>query len=320
MSDRPQVIGRLIRTVTPFVGEDVRSVAIRYASLKRLTITCLLHSGIKMDEAHLTMLPLKRDSVEAFADLAGLDAHALYTETLGSLYRRSAIEGMMSHWRRVAPGMLRSDPEPWIRAHWQLACLPCDPDTGECLLHTCPACWRTLSWSRAERLHCCQVCSYDLRDVSPSQLTEPVQELARLMVGIVRRNPEAIGRLPRVIASATLDEQIALFGLLGTLRSLIAGTTPHSSVFLNVNGLELALAYPASFDGLVRDLLVTHEERDARMGWFVGALEIAFQVRLLPTGRIRTHIMGQIRKTSKDKNVFWLISNHSKAMRGGAPA
>lgn len=140
------------------------------------------------------------------------------------------------------------------------------------------------------------------------------------MVGIVRRNPEAIGRLPRVIASATLDEQIALFGLLGTLRSLIAGTTPHSSVFLNVNGLELALAYPASFDGLVRDLLVTHEERDARMGWFVGALEIAFQVRLLPTGRIRTHIMGQIRKTSKDKNVFWLISNHSKAMRGGAPA
>ncbi len=67
MSDQRQVNGHLLRTVKPFEGEDVRSVAMRYAALKRLTVARLLRSGLAMDRGHLTSLPLKRDRIEVLA-------------------------------------------------------------------------------------------------------------------------------------------------------------------------------------------------------------------------------------------------------------
>ncbi|MCJ2050531.1 hypothetical protein [Methylobacterium sp. J-070] len=308
----------------PRHGEDIRSVAIRYAKLKRLTLDDLLIAGLRVKEGHLTSLPLKAALAETFAELAGLDAASLRKASFGQgmdgfeVFGSSAdIDMLVPHWRRVAPGSLRSDGnEPWIRAHWQIACLPCDPDTGETLTHLCPACGAELTWIRVEDLYRCSRhrCRADLRQAEPRYASTRDREMSALMLGLLRREPSALERMPPVIARATQAEQVQFFSWLGALRPLVNGVIVPVGPFATFRGLGAALTYPASLDCMVRDLMAAHEERDPRFGRLVGAMEMRFRTRDLMGGRIKISVKERLDKLLFRDEVKGLALPPGKAM------
>ncbi len=182
-------------------------------------------------------------------------------------------------------------------------------------MHICPACRHMLIWSRAESIHRCQLCGIDLRSVEPRRAAESIRECAHLMAGIVRRRPEALAKLPRPIAKASLEEQVAFFGYLGTLRSLAAGIIQRPSGFVAFRGLELALGYPYSYRDLVRDLLSAHEERDEKLGRLAASMAIRAQTRLLPHGKLKERVRDYLNGLLKEDLIPWLkiieVRDHS---------
>lgn len=298
MSKTPSTPPRMLRTVVPMVGEDVRSVAVRYAKLKRLDVGDVMVAGLGVEERQFTSLPLKASMMGKFADLIGTNAASLREGAFGStsagfeLFGCPAdIDMIVPHRRRLAPGMLRSDGEkPWIRAHWQVACLPCDPETGETLIHLCPECLATLSWMRVGDLHRCDQCEVDLRDCQPRYASERDRDLSSLMAGLLRREPSALERLPSLIAKAPRDEQLDFLSWLGVLRPLVNGVIVPPGPFATFRGLEAAVGFPDTFNRMVADLMASHEQRDPRFGRLVGTMEMRLRARSLMPGKIRTSI------------------------------
>lgn len=306
---------QMTRTVTPMAGEDVRSVAVRYARLKRLTVGDLMVAGLGVDERQFTSLPLKPAMMARLAALAGWDDASLREASFGStaagfeLYGSpTSVDMLVPHWRRVAPAILRSDgAEPWIRAHWQVACLPCDPDTGETLLHLCPECGATLSWMGHEDLHRCDHCDFDLRETEPRYGTERDRELSALMLGLLRREPSAIERMPSMLASATPADQVRFFSWLGTLRAFVNGVIVPDGAFATFRGLEATMTFPASFNRMVLDLMAAHEERDPRFGRLVGAMELRLRARDLTGTKIKASIRQRLDRLLHGDEVKGLI-------------
>lgn len=302
MSKPPSPIARLRRTVVPYPGEDIRSVAARYAALKRLSVLDLMAAGLKSKDKDLTSLPLKTDHLEAFGELAGIDLqrmrHAAFGqgedgfELLGS---RASIDMIVPHWRRIAPGKLRSDgDDPWIRGHWQITCLPCDPDTGEVLLHICTECGATLSWLNFDAVHRCQRCHFDLRRIEPRIACAMDRDLAALMVGVLRRDPSALERMPPMVQRVPTAQQVQFFAWLGALRTLVNGVEIPMEGFATFEGFGSALAFPASFNRMVVDLMSAHEQRDPRFGRLIGTMEMRFHSRKLMPGKIKDSIRERL--------------------------
>lgn len=311
MTRTPPPAARLRRTVLPHPGEDVRSVAVRYAGIKRLEVPRLLTAGLGLEGRGLTSLPLKPEALAAFANLAGFDLARVRAaafaqgdgvfEMLGS---PASPDMIVPHWRRLAPGMLRADgDQPWIRAHWQIACLPCDPETGERLVQICPGCGSALSWVTVVRMHECEGCRLDLREVEPRLASEREKDLAGLLLGLLRRDPDAQSRMPAVVSGAPPIEQIEFFAWLGCLRAQVQGILIPSGSFATFRGLELALDYPTSLRGLAIDLMSAHEERDPRFGRLVGATELRLRARSLKRGKIRNSVSSLFNRVLKKDEI-----------------
>lgn len=325
---KPPLPARLMRTVVPHGGEDIRSVAVRYAKLKRLTVADLMVAGLGAQEAHLTSVPLKTALIQRFADLAGLDAAVLRAEAFGSagtdfeLFGSPAsVDMTVPHRRRIAPGILRADgDEPWVRAHWQVACLPCDPDTGETLLHLCPQCGATLSWMWVKDLHRCDRCRVDLREAEPRYASARDRELSALMLGLLRREPSAIERMPPMVAGATPAEQVQFFSWLGSLRALVNGVVLPDGPFVTFRGLEATMSFPGSFNRMVLDLMAAHEERDPRFGRLVGAMELRFRCRELMGAKIKASIRQRLDRLLQRDEVKGLIMMPFSGTAAGVPS
>lgn len=301
MSDVPPSAARLRRTVQAQPGEDLRSVVVRYARIKRISVEMLLRFGLQVDANSLASVPLRRYQLETFADLAGLELQKLANDAFAEgkngfeLFGQDAgLDVIEPHRRRVAAGMLKSDGIPWIRAHWQVACLPCDPDTGECFVQICPTCQKSLSWVGIESVYLCQNCAIDLRMVAPRYASERKQELAKLMVGVLRRDANALTQLPAIIAHSTAREQLAFFSVLASLSFIVAGRILPHGAFATFRGLELALEYPSCLDGIIADIVRSHEECSIKLGWFAAFMEVRCRVKLLPSGKLKRSMERRI--------------------------
>jgi hypothetical protein len=301
MTDVPSSIARLRRTVKEQPGEDLRSVVVRYAHIKRISVERLLRLGLGVDANSLASVPLRRTQLETFADLAGLELRKLANDAFAEgrngfeLFGQDAGSDVIEPYRRrVAPGMLKLDDIPWIRAHWQVTCLPCDPDSGECFIQICPTCRKSLSWVGIESVYRCQNCATDLRSAAPRYASERKKELAKLMVGVLRRESKALAQLPAIIANSTVREQLAFFSVLACLSFIVAGRVLPHGTFATFRGLELALEYPSCLDKIVADIVRSHDEVSFKLGWFAAIMEVRYRLNFLPAGKIRQSVRRRV--------------------------
>ena len=258
----------LVITTQPYADEAFAGVLARAARSNVLGSVqavlqeaglCLAHPGTAGQEVG--------DRLPALAQMLGCSAEALaalahpYLDEDRRLVRWG--EGVLRRGdllldrRRIAPAALRD--AAYVRAAWQCRHLPYDADTGELLLERCPACSKTLRWSRAWGVGSCEWCRADLASLERPKLharrlpayqrfaaltsvIAPVRaqarvglapELARLaepvLIDLVIGAGAALGPSPKAIGRSRLRQLAAaeMGGAIGRGMALISGW-PHA--------------------------------------------------------------------------------------------
>lgn len=260
---------RLLRTVEPLPGEDIRSIAVRYAAIKRLEVDVLLSAGLGMGKGFLASLLVKMCRANAFAELAGFDVRRLAFEAFGEIEDGFAafsdfaeLGAITPIWRRVAPGILKADPQPYVRAVWQFTCLPCDPGTGERLWRFCPSCRKTLSWLRIRAVHLCQHCGFDMRNCTSSCVSDEVRELVGVACALLRRDPKALRLLPLDIGLAPAREQFAFLLWLAELMPIEKMGMREDPQLRILDALKLNIRNRRSIGDVLVSLIQMHKSQN----------------------------------------------------------
>ncbi|NNM72089.1 TniQ family protein [Enterovirga aerilata] len=297
----PARINPTRKTVTPWPGECLPSIAVRYAERTAITVGELLASGLSMRATDLASLPLTRDAVLAMSHLASLDPDDMLLRSYDTSGETVAIGdlGIPAYLldparRRVAPGTLKRDGDaPWIRLSWQLRCFACEPTSGEMLVDHCP-CGKPISWVRCMSVFRCNWCGADLRDIpvrqAPAHLVESSRTFAALLgFGVSTASSRTIERL---FPSASAGARLELFALLGRLQYRTEGAGPPLSCSLApIRGLELALGWPTSFDGIVAGFV---DAQPTRLGPAGALVDLRTEIDAIKQGPIRRTLLRRV--------------------------
>ncbi|MEA2817876.1 MAG: hypothetical protein QOI93_5755 [Rhodospirillaceae bacterium] len=262
------------RSIKQHRGEAIASLMIRLAPKGLLTPFEFLKYHFRRDgRLSPTDIATDLEALRTLAFIGSFDVELLYAATwkvVGTmtefLGRRLPAGWFKPGVRRLAPGVMRSDDDPWIRNDWQIRGLPCDCDTGELIAERCANCYEALTWTRIHDVYSCGTCGYDqrlaksryvapdtlvrsraLRDYLQGAGTDLPTELAALedheFLSLICWLPYFVAIPDRVRVRPSPHEAVTGFGLIkqwprcfeATLDALLLGYSPPYLVKHAVN-------------------------------------------------------------------------------------
>jgi hypothetical protein len=204
---------RLGTTLTAMPGESLLSWLSRLCAANDMSTAEFCSYIIGRDSKEFAALVTRDEHALALGCVTGVGETAIrtmmhsaanpaITTFFDQLIPWSALERSK---RRVAPGRLTKDKEPFLRALWSIRVISCDPTSRERLVNRC-TCGRPLWWRSMHRLLECNACGHDLRTVPAALGSDEQIEVSRFWASIYSFKPQR-----RMEARSMLDPEVRNF-------------------------------------------------------------------------------------------------------------
>lgn len=278
----------LVVSIQPYEDEALASVVARATRANVLGSTQIILRETGLNLAHPGTVGQEiGERTERLAPVLGcsetqlqalahpyIDAEESLVKWGAGVMRRSDL---LLDRRRIAPKAVRA--APYVRADWLCRYLPYDPITGELLLDTCPFCSKTLRWSRAWGIGCCEYCRNDISNVEqprlPAQLLQPYRRFASLLSIVPAKWESARAMLDPALSDLPQPILVDLILSLGVAlgdnpkpigRARLKQLGNADTAAAASHGMQLIMSWPKGVQRRARTLIDDPKEGQGREG------------------------------------------------------
>lgn len=196
----------LPRTVEMWTGESIASLFIRTANANGMSPQELAREGLGMGQLAWPAIiyqPRLLDPISAMFNVSYdlLDQAQIKRRDHNTVTFNGEVLGidMVDFLRcRLAPSRTKG-PKAFLRHHWSVRLIDCDPTTGELLVDRC-TCGRALLWATMTSFGKCSICRLPWHELPSKLAAEQNRRQARFWAGLLSAQPEVRNRARRQLA------------------------------------------------------------------------------------------------------------------------